>query len=44
MKPGAIETPNLFLLAADREVTIKLQNALDAHEAFDEATSIKMNS
>lgn len=37
MKPGAIETPNLFLLAGEREVTVKLQNALDLHEAFDES-------
>ncbi len=39
MRPGAIETPNLFLLAGDRDIAIKLQNALDTHEAFDESIS-----
>jgi hypothetical protein len=43
MKPGAIETPNLFLLAGDREVAISLQNAIDQHEAFDESISIQLN-
>lgn len=37
MRPGAIETPNLFLLAGDRVVSAKLLDALDLHTPFDDA-------
>lgn len=37
MRPGAIETPNLFLLAGDRVVSAKLMDALDLHIPFDDA-------
>lgn len=37
MRPGAIETPNLFLLAGDRVISGKLLDALDLHTPFDES-------